>query len=166
MPKRMLNETAVAYIQHLLERHVDTHRGAKPVRCSVQEVADALGLVRAGGRVKELKRQLTEAGYWNGNGFYFPLPRKKQKDKAAHPNYKGRNAKLGVLAARITDDELREVEAAALKLSKRARERGGVPYVRSDLVRGAVLDFARWVNDIKSPAKLDEAIEVLEDALT
>lgn len=94
-----------------------------------------------------------------------PVPEKRRK-ASTHPGYKGRNAKLGVLAARITDDELREVEAAALKLSKRARERGGTPYVRSDLVRGAVLDFARWVNDIRSPAKLDEAIDVLEEALT
>ena len=82
----------------------------------------------------------------------------------ARNNFKGRDAKLAVVAARFTDDELREVERAVLRTGQQARKRGGRNYAKSDLVRAALLDFARWVN-AKGTGHLDDVLAVLEEAM-
>lgn len=82
----------------------------------------------------------------------------------AKNNFKGREAKLAVVAARFTDDELCEIEAALLRAGQAARKRGGMNYAKSDLVRAALLDFARFVNG-KGTKHLDDVLAVLEGVM-
>jgi hypothetical protein len=80
-------------------------------------------------------------------------------------SYKGRDAKVAVIAARFTDDEAAELDRAVVKASLAARKRGGTNYAKGDLVRAGVLDLARWIN-AKGDKHMDDVLAVLEEAMT
>lgn len=149
--------------------------GTADTRGTLHEIANQLGLGWHDATLAALREELTAHGFTMRGGRWAVWPQEtyrghaeaRRQDRIASGRagrpYKGRNAKLAVIGFRLTDYELDEIAASIAKANKAARKLGAkVGYVRSDMVRAAVLDFARWINE-PGEQHMAKVIEILED---